>query len=199
MTKRRAESIFIHDNLSPKTFSLFRFDTQLESMAAAGDLNPPSMLTLPLLSNKHSKKRPFNFEEERSHEENSPPSKISNRDKLVSVTSLDCLSMSAKDGRFKKGCDVMATRESNACQKKRAREDSGSLHCFNKVIDGVPEPVTSIVEHDDGDTDLSTFNSFQYWRVPLPALDLSLLQDPDSTLQAKGQFIKHVLCDAMET
>lgn len=197
MTKRRAESLFIHDNLSPKTFSLFRFDTQLESMAAAGDLNPPSMLAL--LSNKHRKKRPFHFEEERSHEENSPPSKISCSDKLVTGTSFDCLSMSVQDGRFKKGCDVMATRESNACQKKRGREDSASQHCFNKVIDGVPEPVTSIVEHDDGDTDLSKFNSFQYWRAPLPALDLSLLQDPDSTLQPKGQFIKHVLCDAMET
>lgn len=194
MTKRRAETLFIHDNLSPTTISLFRFDTQFESMAAAGDLNPPSMLAL--LNNKHRKKRPFHFEEGRSHEENSPPRKISTSNKLVTVTSLDC---SVQDGRFKKGCDVMPVRESNAYLKKHAREDPASLHCFNKVIDGVLKPVTSIVEHDDGDSDLSKFNSFQYWRAPLPALDLSLLQDLDSTLQPKGQFIKHVLCDAMET
>lgn len=53
------------------------------------------------------------------------------------------------------------------------------------------------------DDDLSTFNSFQYWRVPLPEVDLSLLQTSGDAEELHQQPVKDspVLSetDAMET
>uniref|UniRef100_A0A3B4XSL2 Putative WW-binding domain-containing protein n=1 Tax=Seriola lalandi dorsalis TaxID=1841481 RepID=A0A3B4XSL2_SERLL len=54
----------------------------------------------------------------------------------------------------------------------------------------------------DGDTSTEdcTFNSFQYWRVPLPELDLSLLEDVNRHSQIKPKSkMKDCSSDAMET
>ncbi|KAJ8380729.1 hypothetical protein SKAU_G00015070 [Synaphobranchus kaupii] len=73
---------------------------------------------------------------------------------------------------------------------KRTRDDSvGSQNALQQPDKGTPT-----------DDDLCTFNSFQYWRVPLPEVDLSLLQTSDD---AEEQPVKDssVLSetDAMET
>uniref|UniRef100_A0A3B5BJ88 Putative WW-binding domain-containing protein n=1 Tax=Stegastes partitus TaxID=144197 RepID=A0A3B5BJ88_9TELE len=48
--------------------------------------------------------------------------------------------------------------------------------------------------------DHSAFNSFQYWRVPLPELDLSLLEDTSDHSQSKEKLkVKDTSSDAMET
>uniref|UniRef100_A0A3Q1BGU9 Putative WW-binding domain-containing protein n=1 Tax=Amphiprion ocellaris TaxID=80972 RepID=A0A3Q1BGU9_AMPOC len=40
----------------------------------------------------------------------------------------------------------------------------------------------------DTNTDDCTYNSFQYWRVPLPELDLSLLEDTGDHSQSKEKL-----------
>uniref|UniRef100_A0A3Q3G8R6 Putative WW-binding domain-containing protein n=1 Tax=Labrus bergylta TaxID=56723 RepID=A0A3Q3G8R6_9LABR len=53
----------------------------------------------------------------------------------------------------------------------------------------------------DADTDAEdcTYNSFQYWRVPLPELDLSLLEDNNDHTQTKNKSKeKYSSSDTME-
>uniref|UniRef100_A0A4W6FTV7 Putative WW-binding domain-containing protein n=1 Tax=Lates calcarifer TaxID=8187 RepID=A0A4W6FTV7_LATCA len=59
---------------------------------------------------------------------------------------------------------------------------------------------TTQVADGDTNTEDCTYNSFQYWRVPLPELDLSLLEDVDSHSQTKQKSdVKDSSSDAMET
>lgn len=50
---------------------------------------------------------------------------------------------------------------------------------------------------DDTNTEDCTYNSFQYWRVPLPELDLSLLEDVNDRSKTKDK--SKASSDAMET
>lgn len=53
---------------------------------------------------------------------------------------------------------------------------------------------------EDPITEDSAYNSFQYWRVPLPELDLSLLEDANDHSQTeKRSNVKDSNSDAMET
>lgn len=38
-----------------------------------------------------------------------------------------------------------------------------------------------VTRPDDNKDELCAFNSFQFWRMPLPALDLSLLDSPSTS------------------
>lgn len=61
MAKRRAEDILLPDLPSKRCFrSLCSVDLQLESMAPAGDMSPPSLLAL---LGSRGRKRPYYFEE----------------------------------------------------------------------------------------------------------------------------------------
>lgn len=51
---------------------------------------------------------------------------------------------------------------------------------------------------EDANTEDCTYNSFQYWRVPLPELDLSLLEDASAHSKTKDKS-KASSSDAMET
>ncbi|KAM7018188.1 uncharacterized protein LKV04_002712 [Tautogolabrus adspersus] len=76
--------------------------------------------------------------------------------------------------------------------KKRAREDSTG-----------PEtalPKSNNEADEDTNAEDCTFNSFQYWRVPLPELDLSLLEDNNDHTQTQNKSKeKYSSSDAMET
>ncbi|KAG9331520.1 hypothetical protein JZ751_018923 [Albula glossodonta] len=77
--------------------------------------------------------------------------------------------------------------------KKRQREET---------VDSQDAEFQTEKETPAGD-DLCSFNSFQYWRVPLPELDMSLLQADGDTGEPSGEPAKDssVLSemDAMET
>ncbi|XP_049620036.1 uncharacterized protein wu:fa19b12 [Syngnathus scovelli] len=51
----------------------------------------------------------------------------------------------------------------------------------------------------DIDSEDCTYNSFQYWRVPLPQLDLSLLEETTEHCQVKHNSNVRNALDAMET
>lgn len=53
---------------------------------------------------------------------------------------------------------------------------------------------------EDPNIEDCAYNSFQYWRVPLPELDLSLLEDAsDHSQTEKRSNVKDCNSDAMET
>ncbi|KAE8292459.1 hypothetical protein D5F01_LYC09829 [Larimichthys crocea] len=75
--------------------------------------------------------------------------------------------------------------------KKRPREDS-------TVSETVTPPKDDQAD-EDANTEDCTYNSFQYWRTPLPELDLSLLEDADDHSQTKDKSKVSSSSDAMET
>ncbi|XP_015242862.1 PREDICTED: uncharacterized protein C9orf40 homolog isoform X2 [Cyprinodon variegatus] len=76
-------------------------------------------------------------------------------------------------------------------RNKRPREDSfGS--------DTVRPAVNDKTDKDSSEDD--TYNSFQYWRVPLPELDLSLLEHTSDQSQMKDKSKDNTTsADAMES
>eukprot|EP00063_Salmo_salar_P052851 XP_014027686.1 PREDICTED: carnosine N-methyltransferase-like isoform X2 [Salmo salar] len=56
-----------------------------------------------------------------------------------------------------------------------------------------------VTHKDDDGNDLCTFNSFQYWRVPLPELDISLLQNGNLSGSNGEPPAKELSCEAMES
>ncbi|KAL6465937.1 hypothetical protein MHYP_G00260700 [Metynnis hypsauchen] len=75
-------------------------------------------------------------------------------------------------------------------QAKRPREEK------EQSDTDAPEELAKVMHRDDDVSDdlLCAFNSFQFWRAPLPELDLSLL-DP----QVKGDAATKGSTEAMET
>ncbi|KPP76790.1 hypothetical protein Z043_103839 [Scleropages formosus] len=69
------------------------------------------------------------------------------------------------------------------------QEEGAAPNNMTKSDKGVPT--------DDDDDDLSAFNSFQFWRAPLPDLDFSVLQCDDGEPARKNSVLLEG--DAMET
>lgn len=55
-----------------------------------------------------------------------------------------------------------------------------------------------VTRPDDNDDELCSFNSFQFWRTPLPALDLSLLDSLSTTELSEDSSLKDTM-EEMET
>ncbi|XP_077571414.1 uncharacterized protein LOC144195565 [Stigmatopora nigra] len=78
------------------------------------------------------------------------------------------------------------SREYNTTtSRKRRREDPVGLETDNKKT--------------DTDFEDCTYNSFQYWRVPLPELDLSLLEETAGHSSIKPSSNVKDILDAMES
>lgn len=58
--------------------------------------------------------------------------------------------------------------------------------------------LSQVARPDDTEDQLSAFNSFQFWRTPLPALDLSLLESPSTPELGEVTSLKDAT-EAMET
>ncbi|CAI5650867.1 unnamed protein product [Oreochromis niloticus] len=177
MAKRRAEDTLLHNSPSKRCYrSLCAVDIQAESMAPSGGVSPPSLLAL---LGTRCRKRPQYFDEEEtaSYRKTSP---CDVRKRVVNVLAVQT-SGSFQDRR---------SSSSVTSSQKRPREDS-------------EEPDTAVQKADDkadedANTEDCTYNSFQYWRVPLPELDLSLLEDASDHSKTKDKS-KASSSDAMET
>lgn len=169
MAKRRAEEILFDSPPSKKYHrGLCNVDMRLESMALSGDQRPPSLLTL--LGNNRRRKRPFNFQ---TNEETDLGFALSRKypqaDLLIkhasNVTSAQLqTSENVQESRI--SANTTSTNSS-----KRAREDLGGL------ADTANTKAKIKVDADSRVTECSSYNSFQFWRIPLPELDMSLLQE----------------------
>ncbi|KAM4710572.1 uncharacterized protein O3C94_000467 [Discoglossus pictus] len=60
------------------------------------------------------------------------------------------------------------------CKRQRMKEPS--IQCKRQREE---ESSTQCKRQDENDNDLSEYNSFQYWRVPLPKVDLSEITEVD--------------------
>ncbi|XP_017272677.1 uncharacterized protein C9orf40 homolog [Kryptolebias marmoratus] len=188
MAKRRAENPLLLD--SPGKRKLCRplcgVDMRLESSAAptSGAVSPPSLLAL---LGGRCRKRPHYFENEEKPGETSPRlmSSLCASKKLAADVSTEQVS-----GSFQVRRSVSC---SDTSKKKEPRVDSRGS-----------EPVRSTANDktaEDAPVEDSIYNSFQYWRVPLPELNLSLLEDPsdDSQTKTPSKNPNDSPSDAMET
>ncbi|KAL6114500.1 uncharacterized protein ACO6RY_05249 [Pungitius sinensis] len=163
MAKRRAEHTLLHVAPSKRChLSLSGADPPLQSTAPTGGLSPPSLLDL---MGTRCRKRPrYPAEDPEKREEGAPlrrePANCDTRKHAANL--LTVRPSGGVPGRRSSGAASSA--------EKRARGDcSGS------------EAVTPKANDEAGDynaTEDSAYNSFQYWRAPLPELNLSLLDEP---------------------
>ncbi|XP_042344786.1 uncharacterized protein wu:fa19b12 [Plectropomus leopardus] len=184
MAKRRAEDTLLHDSPSKRCYRLLSsVDMQLDSMAPAGGVNPPSLLAL---LGSRCRKRPYYFEEPEKQDEAAlyrKPRHCDTRKPAANVLAVNT------SGSFQ---DCRSSKCTLTSSKKRPRDDcTGSETVIPKATDDKAE---------DTDTEDCTYNSFQYWRVPLPEVNLSLLEDATDHSQTKDKSkVKDSFSDAMET
>ncbi|XP_039658361.1 uncharacterized protein wu:fa19b12 [Perca fluviatilis] len=191
MAKRRAaEDSLLHEPPSKSCFRpLSSVERLLDSMApAAGGLSPPS---LQALVGGRCRKRPHGhyLEDPQKPEETDttvPPD--TGKHAAAAAAAL------TSSGRIqdRRGSSALTS------SKKRPRDDSAGPETAVPVL-----PKAAADKADEApDAEDCSFNSFQYWRVPLAAPDLSLLDEdatgcPRSKDESKA---KDACCsDAMET
>ncbi|GAA6109824.1 uncharacterized protein C9orf40 homolog [Tachysurus ichikawai] len=78
---------------------------------------------------------------------------------------------------------------SDACTREMTSEESTRSNVDKR---------TKVMLHDENKDELCAFNSFQFWRTPLPALDLSLLDTPSTTVLGEDISLKDAT-EEMET
>ncbi|XP_044053136.1 uncharacterized protein wu:fa19b12 [Siniperca chuatsi] len=183
MAKRRAEDTLLQDSPSKRCYrSLCSVDMQLGSMAPTGGVSPPSLLAL---LGGRNRKRPYYFEDPEKQEEAALYRKATNCDTRKHAASVLTVQTSGSFQDRRSSSTLTST-------KKRPREDcAGSETVIPKANDKADEDIN---------TEDCTYNSFQYWRVPLPELDLSLLEDANDHSQTKDKSkLTDTSSDAMET
>uniref|UniRef100_A0A3Q2NTK3 Putative WW-binding domain-containing protein n=1 Tax=Fundulus heteroclitus TaxID=8078 RepID=A0A3Q2NTK3_FUNHE len=152
MAKRRAEeAVLLGSPTKRRPFPpLCCVDMPLESVAPAGGVSPPSLLTL---LGSRCRKRPHYFDNEEAN-----------------LCPLISLSGSGKHLFW-------------------------MLTFFSFLL-----LLSSFQTAEDSSDEDGTYNSFQYWRVPLPELDLSLLEDASDRRQTKDKAKNNdATSDAMES
>ncbi|CAL8347032.1 unnamed protein product [Lota lota] len=182
MTKRRAEDALFGGIPSKICYgSLCNLDMQLKGSATSGPVNPPS---LQALLGSRCRKRPYSFEEAEVQES------VRNRKPANDDPGNHALSgVMADSSRSYQDRPTSPTQKS---AKKRPRDDDVSQKTFPKVA--------KANDDKNNDSDDIRYNSFQFWRIPLPALDLSLLEDADSKSEARKKVTaKDPVLDGMET
>lgn len=128
MAKRRTEDTLLHDSPSKRCFrSLCRVDMQLESMAPAGGVNPPSLMAL---LGSRCRKRPYYFEDqERREDEGALFPKTAHCDARKQAASV------LTSGSFQ---EHRSSNTVTTCTKKRPRKDcTNSETAISKTNDKV--------------------------------------------------------------
>ncbi|XP_037633268.1 uncharacterized protein wu:fa19b12 [Sebastes umbrosus] len=185
MAKRSAEDTLLLDSASRKRHCslISGVDLQLESMSPTGGVSPPSLQDL---MGSRCGKRPHYFEDPEKQEEEEAaalffkPTHCDTRKHAAPVLTVQT------SGSFQ---DRHTSSSTPTSSKKRPRDD-----CSDTVT---PKDKAE----EDTNSEDCTFNSFQYWRVPLPELNLSLLEDASDRSQTKDEEskVKDSSSDAMET
>lgn len=183
MAKRRAEDTLLHDFPSKKYCRAFcKVSMHLGSMDPTGGVSKPSLLAL--LGSRGRKRPHYSEDLNKEEQEEETASAVSPCRKDTRMHAASVFSEQTS-GSFH---DRRSTNSASTKSKKRAR-DSGS--------EIVPEDKEKA--EVDVNTEDCTYNSFQYWRVPLPELDLSLLEEASNNTGAEDKSkVKDSFSDAME-
>lgn len=180
MAKRRAEDTLLHSSPSKRCYrSLSSDDLPLGSMAPTGGVSPSSLLAL-----MGCRKRPHHVEDPQKQEDAPLYRKPANCDTKKHAANILPQQTS---GGFQDRRSVSTLTSS----KKRPRDDCARLETV------IPKATDKAGE--DNNTEDCTYNSFQYWRVPLPELNLSLLKDVNHFQSKEEPKVKDSTSDAMET
>ncbi|XP_061624607.1 uncharacterized protein wu:fa19b12 [Phyllopteryx taeniolatus] len=177
MAKRHTDDTLFSQSPAKRKFRcLCRVvDLQLESMAAYGGVSPSR--TLALLSGR-CRKRPRSLEDSDVPQEAAP--------RCLKKTNPDAHDGSASHAQT---CGLNREDLSSSTSRKRRRQESVQLETATAHLN----------DKTDADSEDCTFNSFQYWRAPLPQLDLSLLEETTEHCQIKHNSSVGNALDAMET
>lgn len=176
MTKRRAENILPPEIPHKRCFrSLSDNDKPYGGVNVIQNAIPFSLLTL---AEQRCRKRP-SYLEDSLDTDNLPRKVAANR--VNSELADTCKSRTFDDGAGR----PVTRRSSRALQTQSNKQtnEENNITAGDKVM------------HTD--EDLSPFNSFQFWRVPLPELDLSLLETEPSAGSHIASSTKDL--EAMET
>ncbi|XP_034547955.1 uncharacterized protein wu:fa19b12 [Notolabrus celidotus] len=181
MAKRRTEDgLLQHDPPSKKCRPLCSVDMQLGGMAPSVDVSPPSLLDL--LGSRCRKRTHFFEDLEKQEDEVAlclKPTHCEARKHAVHVSTSGSFQERRSPGTL-------------TSSRKRSREDCTSPDTTSTK--------TGAKTDEDTTEEDSTYNSFQFWRVPLPELDLSLLEDYNDHPQTqKKSKVKDISADTMET
>ncbi|XP_053725534.1 uncharacterized protein C9orf40 homolog [Synchiropus splendidus] len=150
MAKRRAGESLLDHSPTKRWRRVCGVDVQLESVAPLEALDPPSLL---VLMGGRRRKRPHYFVEPEQPDE---PWKHPRATHLPSAGEPQSDAFSSAHFQTQAPANSKKRpREESVCAKEGARPEEPA------DADYVPED----------------YNSFQYWRTPLPELDLSLLED----------------------
>ncbi|XP_056142959.1 uncharacterized protein LOC130118536 [Lampris incognitus] len=204
MPKRRAEDA-LHDGPRKRDHRPLcgGGDMQLESVGASGCVGPPSLLALP---GGRCRERTCYFDDPEGPQASPTGRKAADgdpRNRASNGVSTTQHSGSFHDRRASATCPSF---------KKRQREESVvPPHAFSQVGDGVQSfsnsrqvPFVSVAiaapVNCDNENEDCIYNSFQFWRPPLPELDLSLLEDVNNQPEPKEKpKLKDSSSDLMET
>ncbi|XP_040011493.1 uncharacterized protein wu:fa19b12 [Xiphias gladius] len=189
MAKRRAEDTPLHGSPSKRCYrSRCGVDMQLESVPPTGGVSrsPPSVLAL---LGRRCGKRPYCFEDaKRTQDEETAGLRRKTTNCDTRKHAANVLTVRTSGSFQDRRSSVTLTSH-----KKRPREDCAGSETV------IPEANDKAADGDTSTEDCA-YNSFQYWRVPLPELDLSLLQDVNSLSQTKPKSkVSDSSSDAMET
>ncbi|KAJ8401543.1 hypothetical protein AAFF_G00378600 [Aldrovandia affinis] len=194
MKKRRAEgSLHCDVPLKRCIRSLCQIDAQLPAMAVACGGNAGNPQSLPVLA-ENCRKRAY-YSDDQELLEAARPRKKSTTGSASRVVENHVQGKVHVNhsGSFQEEKEEFPLSSLCGLSKKRMRDETDS----SRDLLLQPGKGTST------EGDLCTFNSFQYWRVPLPKVDLSLLQTDDDAEELAQQPVKDssVLSeiDAMET
>lgn len=183
MSKRRIEDSLLLDSPSKKCCrSSSNVDMHLGDMLPSGGVSPPSLVAL---LGSRCRKRTHYLEDLEKQDELTiylKPTRCEARKHAAHISTVQT------SGSFQERHNSTTLSSS----RKRAREDCAS-----------PEPaVPKGNDKTDGDTNVEdcTYNSFQYWRVPLPEVDFSLLEDTTGNSQTPNKSkVKDLSFDYMES
>ncbi|CAG5922173.1 unnamed protein product [Menidia menidia] len=180
MAKRCADDSRLQGTSPKKSCrSIYSVDMMAKSMAPIGDVSLPS---LHALLGGRCRKRPYSFENEETTEDAVPSLRRAlchSREHAVNVLTVPT-------------CGVLQERRRSLTVEKRPRQESFGSDTATPTMNDKPK--------GDSHSEDCTYNSFQFWRVPLPELDLSLLQDDSDHSQTKERSkVSGSSADAMET
>ncbi|XP_040051557.2 uncharacterized protein LOC120830747 [Gasterosteus aculeatus] len=157
-------------------------DRPLESMAPSGGATPRSLLDL---MGTRCRKRPRHQEEDPETREEGAP---------LRREPADC------DTRKRHAANLLTLRTSGSSLRRRSFSAPSSSEKRPRGDCAGSEAVTPKANDEAlNGTDDSAYNSFQYWRAPLPELNLSLLEDPGRSPSKDEPEYKDSSSEFMET
>lgn len=164
MAKRHADDVLITSSSSKRWRGPCSVDMRLESMAPSRSVSPPSLLAL---LGSRCRKRQFYCDDDTDHDLDLPLLRKGTHADLLKHTAHLNTVQQQTSGSFQERRNSAVAKSTN----KRPREDSDAPADTTN-----PKSKAKVDAETTDPNEDQSYNSFQFWRTPLPELDMSLLQ-----------------------